>query len=110
METVAIIALAFAALGFAGTALALGLRNGQLKLDKNRLLSSLLQSERERDETRGEFARHRERTLKQLEKARNDATDLEDMLAACTDPVVIHDELDRLLREAARGLSDPRPD
>ena len=106
----AVVALAFAALGFAGTALAFGTRNGQLKLDKNRLLNSLLQSERERDETRGEFERYRERTLKQMEHLRDELTDIEDLLATCTDPAVIHGELDRLLEKATRGIRDPRPD
>lgn len=106
----AVVALAFAALGFAGTALALGLRNGTLRVEKSRLGNNLVRSELNRKETREEFERYQERAIKQMEKLRNDVTDLEDMLATCTDPVVIHGELDRLLERATSGIRDPRPD
>lgn len=110
LETAGIIAIALAGFGFAVAFGAVAIRSGTLRVDKTRLLNSLLQSEKESAETRAEFDRYRERAAKQLEKLRDDLNDSEDMLAACTDPAVVHDELDRVFGEATRGLSDPRPD
>ncbi len=110
METAGIIAIALAGFGFAVAFGALAIRNGSLRVDKIRLGNSLVKSELNRRETRGEFDRYRDRTINQMEKLQDDLTDLEDLLATCADPVVIHDELDRVFREAARGLRDPRPD
>lgn len=99
----AIVALAFAALGFSGTALAFALRSGELRVDKTRLSNQLTKSEGERAETRDELRDERTRSKKQLENLREKLTDLEDLLATCSDPAVIHEHLDRVLSAAAEG-------
>lgn len=110
METAGVIIIALTGFGFAAAFAAVLIRNGTLRVDKTRLIGSLLDSEKERTETRGEFDRYQERTLKQMETLRDELTDLEDLLATCTDPAVIHGELDRLLEKATRGIRDPRQD
>ena len=110
MEAAGIIAIALAGFGFAGVALALGLRNGTLRVEKTRLGNSLVKSELNGKETADEFDRYQLRANAQMEKLIDDVTDLEDLLTTCTDPVIVHSELDRVLQEAARGLRDPRPD
>jgi len=104
METIAILALALASLGFAGVAVGLAVRNGSLEAALGRARRDRDSSEKEHAETRDEFERYRQRTLKQLEGLRDEISDHEDMLAACSDPAVIHEQLDRLLQKATGGL------
>lgn len=110
METVGIIVIALAGFGFAGVALALGVRNGSLRATILKLGFDLNTSELERDETREEFESYQARTKQQLERLRERLNDSEDMLAACTDPTFIHERFDQLLSEASRGLGDSGPD
>jgi len=107
---IAITVLALAALGFAGTAVGLAVRNGSLEAALGRARQSRDKSEEERAETRAEFVRYRTRTLKQLENLRDEINDNEDMLAACSDPAVIHERFDRMLQKASSGLGDTGSD
>ncbi len=110
MEAAGIIAISLAGFGFAVAFGAVAIRNGTLRVGNTRLGSSLVKSEENHAETRDEFDRYQVRAKKSQEKLRDDLTDMEDLLATCTDPAVIHDHFDRVLQEAARGLRDPRPD
>lgn len=110
MELLAISVCSLAALAFAGTAVGLAVHNGSLKTALGRALQSRDASERERDETRDEFDRYQARTLRQLEMLRHEINDNEDMLAACTDPAVIHSYFDRVLQEATGGDRDKGSD
>lgn len=107
MEAYGIIAIAIAGLGFAGVALALGIRNGTLRVDRTRLGNSLVKSELERSETRGELDSERQRSADVIEGLRDDLTDMEDLVAMCSDPALIHDMFDGVLQKAARRAGGP---
>ena len=102
----AIVALAFAGLAAAATATAFGVRKGQLEGDRKVLRKELADEQRDHLTTQTELTDERARSSKQLEHLRDELTDLEDMLATCSDPTVIHDLLDRVLQEASGGSSD----
>ena len=110
MDTVAIAALSLIGFGFAATAVALGVRSGSLRATISRLASDLNSSEKERDETRGEFESYQARTENQLESLRDEITDLQDLLATCSDPLVVHERLDRMLQKASSRHGSPSPD
>lgn len=109
----AILALAFTGLGFAGTAVALGLRVGSIRGERDHHLAKRVKAEGERDEseserdiTRDQFARYQAKTEQLLEKQRDDLTYYADLFATCNDSSVILGHLDRMLQEAAGGAGD----
>lgn len=111
MEAAGIIAIALAGFGFAGLALAFGVRKGQLEGDRKILRRELLDSEKERAETRKELDAERKRSGNQLEHLREKLNDNEDLLAMCNDPAIVHDIFDLVLQEvAAGGVGDSGPD
>ena len=110
MGGMTITAIALGGFGFAATAIALGVRNGSLRAKISLLENNLSSSLGERDSTRREFEDYIDRTKLQIEAIREKLNDNEDMLAACTDPTVIHSYFDRVLQEATGGDRDKGSD
>ncbi len=105
-----LVAVALAGLAFAGVAIGFAVQAGNLKKTNAFLAFRLNTSEKERDETRTEFAADRARSKNQLEGLRNAITDMEDLLANCSDPELLRERFNLLLQRAAGGPSDSGSD
>lgn len=106
METAAIIALALALVGFAGTAVALAMRNGALTAKIAQLEASSGNAEKQLAVTAGEFRDYKLRTDAQLVADAEEARVLRGDLEKCSAPGSQRDRLDGLLgRLAARSAS-----
>ncbi len=106
METAAIIALALALIGFAGTAVGLAMRNGTLAARVAQLEANGTSAEKQLQTTAREFADYKIRTDAQLVADAAEAKELRDDLEKCSAPGSQRDRLDSLLgRLAARSAS-----
>jgi len=110
MEFLAIVGVAIVGLGFAGTAVGLAVRNGSLESAVGRARQARDKAESERATTRDEFDRYQRRVELQLEGLRDEITDLQDLLATCSDPLIVHKRLDGMLQKASSGHGSPSPD
>lgn len=101
MSDVAVIALALALIGAAGTAVALALRNGQLTADITACKAASGTAEKQLSVTASEFADYKRRTDAQLEAARRDVEELQHDLEACATPGAQRARLGQLLGKLA---------
>jgi hypothetical protein len=110
MDTISIILLSMAVIGFATSTTVLGLQRGTLHTRIAKIAEARNANAAQLHETAAEFAKYQLRTNRQLESLRDDINDLEDNLDACTDPIVLRGRLDSLLQKATGRDRDSSTD
>lgn len=110
MEIAAIIVLSVAAISFAATAIALGVRQAGLRESIVTLKSELEKSESNNRVTEEELRQYRERTKKQIDALHKNIAQFEAAVGECRDPAALRNMFTVLLQKAASGDSGSSSD